>query len=209
MMPGAPSAHPSEQLDSALIALVEEFTRRAQGGEILDPEEILRDHPEQAARLRPLLPAICGLVDLGGSGSLTRSAVAPAGLPDGSVLGDFLILRRLGQGGMGIVYEAVQTSLGRHVALKVLPAGGLTPTHLDRFHREAQAAARLHHNNIVPVFGVGEHRGVHYYAMQYIRGFGLDVIVRQVQRVRAGEGAEAGDSTDSLALAGWLWADEF
>jgi WD40 repeat protein/serine/threonine protein kinase len=209
MMPTVPSAQPSEQLDSALIDLVEEFTRRAQRGEVLDPEEILRDHPEQAARLRPLLPAICGLVDLGGSGSLTRSAVAPAGLPDGSVLGDFLILRRLGQGGMGVVYEAVQTSLGRHVALKVLPTGGLTPSHLDRFHREAQAAARLHHSNIVPVFGVGEHRGVHYYAMQYIRGQGLDVVLRQVQQVRTGGPADAADGPGSFALARSLWGDAF
>ena len=74
---------------------------------------------------------------------------------------------------MGVVYEAVQESLGRHVALKVLPFQRLMlPTHLERFRREARAAARLHHTNIVPVFGVGEHDGVHYYAMQFIQGQG-------------------------------------
>ena len=81
-------------------------------------------------------------------------------------------------GGMGLVYEAVQESLGRHVALKVLPAHGLMPpSRLERFHREARAAARLHHTNIVPIFGVGEHEGVPYYVMQYIAGDGLDVLL--------------------------------
>ena len=75
---------------------------------------------------------------------------------------------------MGIVYEAEQESLGRHVALKVLPAACVaSPTRLRRFLREAQAAARLHHTNIVPVFGVGHQDGIHYYVMQFIRRPGL------------------------------------
>ena len=76
-------------------------------------------------------------------------------------LGDFRILREIGRGGMGVVYEAEQESLGRRVALKVLPGSrpGSTPSKLQRFHREAQAAAQLHHTNIVPVFGVGEDDG--------------------------------------------------
>jgi serine/threonine protein kinase len=79
---------------------------------------------------------------------------------------------------MGVVYEAVQESLGRHVALKVLPAGRLSgPNQLERFRREARAAARLHHTNIVPVFEIGEHEGVHFYAMQYIAGQGLDAVL--------------------------------
>ena len=86
---------------------------------------------------------------------------------------------------MGIVYEAVQESLGRHVALKVLPQHRLhDPNQLERFQREARAAAMLHHTNIVPVFGVGEHDGVHYYAMQYIQGQGLDAVLREVKRLR-------------------------
>src|SRR5947209_8430091 len=94
-------------------------------------------------------------------------AGAPAGTaPDrGRVpeqLGDYRVLREVGRGGMGVVYEAVQESLGRHVALKVLPFHPLTAAaHLERFRREARAAARLHHSNIVPVHGIGEYGGVH------------------------------------------------
>src|SRR5690242_21227587 len=96
-------------------------------------------------------------------------------------LGDYRIIREIGHGGMGVVYEAEQVSLGRHVALKVLPSQALVnPTHLERFRREAKAAARLHHTNIVPVFGVGEADRVHYYAMQYIAGEGLDKVLHDL-----------------------------
>ena len=88
---------------------------------------------------------------------------------------------------MGVVYEAVQQSLGRHVALKVLPCtGSAGSSQLERFRLEARAAARLHHTNIVPVFGVGEYDGVHYYAMQFIQGQGLDVIIDELRRLRDG-----------------------
>src|SRR4051812_3610877 len=84
-------------------------------------------------------------------------------------LGEYRIVREIGHGGMGIVYEAEQESLGRHVALKVLMAHSLLdPKQLQRFHREARAAAKLHHTNIVPVHGVGHHEGLHFYIMQYI-----------------------------------------
>jgi serine/threonine protein kinase/tetratricopeptide (TPR) repeat protein len=100
-------------------------------------------------------------------------------------LGDYRILREIGRGGMGVVYEATQESLGRHVALKVLPFHSLlAPTHRERFQREARAAARLHHTNIVPVFGIGVHQGLHYYAMQYIEGQSLDRVLREVRRLR-------------------------
>ena len=91
-----------------------------------------------------------------------------------AVLGDFRILREIGRGGMGVVYEAEQLSLGRRVALKVLPfAAALDARQLQRFQLEAQAAACLHHTNIVPVHAVGCERGVHFYAMQFIEGRSL------------------------------------
>src|SRR5262249_25664824 len=76
-------------------------------------------------------------------------------------------------------------SLGRHVALKVLiKHPPLDPTRSARFQREARAAARLHHTNIVPVYGVGEQDGILYYVMQFIPGQGLDEILREVRRLR-------------------------
>src|SRR5436853_4085456 len=103
-------------------------------------------------------------------------------------LGDYRILRELGRGGMGVVYEARQISLNRRVALKVLPfAAALDPRQLQRFHNEAQAAAGLHHTHIVPVFAVGVERGVHYYAMQFIEGHTLAALIRE-RRYLAGPG---------------------
>ena len=97
-------------------------------------------------------------------------------------LGDYRLLRELGRGGMGIVYEAEQVSLGRHVALKVLASPSMLELkHIERFHREAKAAARLHHTNIVPVFGVGEQDGLHYFVMQYIEGKGLDLLLGRLR----------------------------
>jgi hypothetical protein len=93
-------------------------------------------------------------------------------------LGDFRILGELGRGGMGVVYEAVQLSLGRHVALKVLPfSASLDARQRQRFQNEAQAAALLHHTNIVPVYAVGCERGMHFYAMQLIEGRSLSEVI--------------------------------
>jgi serine/threonine protein kinase len=103
-------------------------------------------------------------------------------------LGDFEILREIGRGGMGVVYEARQVSLNRPVALKVLPPGlGLTEQAVQRFHREAQAAAKLHHTHIVPVYAVGEAQGCHYYAMELIEDtgdFGHDFLALHYYRAR-------------------------
>src|SRR5207302_9943321 len=86
-------------------------------------------------------------------------------------LGDFQLLREVGRGGMGVVYEAEQISLGRRVALKILSfAATVDPRHLQRFENEARAAASLHHPNIVPVYAVGCDRGLRFYAMQFVDG---------------------------------------
>src|SRR5205823_9081976 len=91
--------------------------------------------------------------------------------------------------GMGIVYEAEQESLGRRVALKVLPGGALLAEQQHkRFQREAKAAARMHHTNIVPVYGVGEHEGMHYYVMQFIQGLGLDEVLTELRRLHEAQG---------------------
>jgi serine/threonine protein kinase len=96
-------------------------------------------------------------------------------------LGDFDLLREIGRGGMGVVYEARQISLKRRVALKVLPpALGMSPQSKQRFEREAQAAAKLHHTHIVPVHAIGEHDGHHFYAMDLIDGQSLDHVLREM-----------------------------
>jgi len=98
-------------------------------------------------------------------------------------LGDYQLIREIGRGGMGIVYEAHQISLNRRVALKVLSfAAALDPNQLQRFKNEAQAAAHLHHNYIVPVYAIGYERGIHYYAMQYIEGQSLATMIRELRQ---------------------------
>src|SRR5262249_59560162 len=131
-------------------------------------------------RLRRLLPALQALAELSGSGG-GRSA--PEAEPGHGVLGDYRIVREVGRGGMGVVYEAEQLSLRRRVALKVLPfAAALDSRQRQRFQHEAQAAAQLHHTNIVPVHAVGCERGVHYYAMQFIEGQSLAAAVVQLRQ---------------------------
>jgi hypothetical protein len=98
-------------------------------------------------------------------------------------LGDFEVVRELGRGGMGIVYEALQVSLNRKVALKVLSGSlGLSSAAVQRFRCEAEAAAKLHHTNIVPVYATGEQDGTHFYAMELIDGPSLDHVIRQLRR---------------------------
>ena len=112
---------------------------------------------------------------------------APGGFrPSHSTMRGFRILREIGRGGMGVVYEAEDEVLNRRVALKVLAAAAVhRRKQVERFEREAKAAARLHHTNIVPVFGVGYQDGQHYYVMQYIEGKGLDVVLGELRRSRA------------------------
>jgi serine/threonine protein kinase/WD40 repeat protein/Tfp pilus assembly protein PilF len=173
----------------AVGRVAEAFLARYRRGERPPLTEYTEQYPELAEQIRDLFPALVVMEELGSVGGPRTGASVGADpgkdrLPE--QLGDYRVLREVGRGGMGVVYEAVQESLGRHVALKVLSAHGLLPpTHLERFRREARAAARLHHTNIVPVHGVGEHDGVHYYAMQFIQGQGLDEVLKEVKRLRS------------------------
>jgi len=125
------------------------------------------------------------------SASDTRGGAEPDAAEMGA-LGDFRIEREIGRGGMGVVYEAEQMSLGRRVALKVLPfAGAMDPRQLQRFQNEARAAAGLHHTNIVPVYAVGCERGVHFYAMQLIEGQNLAALIEELRRQEAPAAAGA------------------
>lgn len=168
--------------------LAEEFADRFRRGERPSMTEYITRYPELSDQIRDLFPALVVMEQFGSvadpAEKITESGVL-VGAQIPRQLGEFRILREVGRGGMGVVYEAVQESLGRHVALKVLAGYGIAkPTYLERFSREARAAAQLHHTHIVPVFGIGEHQGIHYYAMQFIQGQGLDVVLREVRRLR-------------------------
>src|SRR5262249_41631698 len=172
-----------------LDELAEEFVQRHQRGERPSIDEYAQRYQELADEIRDLFSLLVLMQDVQPQPDVAtgpfeddRSRVRVGALER---LGDYRILREVGRGGMGIVYEAEQESLGRHVALKVLPAHTLLePQRLHRFQREARAAARLHHTNIVPVYGVGEQDGVHYYVMQFIQGLALDEVLLEVKKLR-------------------------
>jgi serine/threonine protein kinase len=168
--------------------LADEFLGRHRGGENPSVTEYAERYPELAEEIRDLFPALVMMEELKPAtpeGTATSASGPRAEGKKLERLGDYRILREVGRGGMGIVYEAEQESLGRRVALKVLPAQALLdPRQQKRFQREAKAAARLHHTNIVPVFGVGEHEGLHYYVMQFIQGLGLDQVLHELKRLR-------------------------
>lgn len=171
-----------------LAALVEEFEEaRRQDPSSITVESWCQRHPEFAAELAELLPGLLLMESVAHETSetaLRRTESEP--IPDR--IGEYRIKARIGRGGMGIVYLAEQASLGREVALKVLPTNvGLDRGFLERFRREAKAAARLLHPNIVPVFGAGQADDRHFFAMRYIDGCSLDETLRE-QRSAAKEG---------------------
>jgi eukaryotic-like serine/threonine-protein kinase len=207
--------NPAASADQAAVEIlvtevVDEFMERLRHGEKPAVEEYAARHPALASLLRELLPAlqVMGSPSLHSLAGTGPQASAP---PVSGCLGDFYLLRQIGQGGMGIVYEAEQLSLVRRVALKVLPfAAALDAKQLQRFKNEAQAAAHLHHPNIVPVYTVGCERGVHYYAMQFIEGQSLATMIQELSRftkVGVAAQAEAGPAS-SLAhdLVSGRWA---
>src|SRR5258708_3092025 len=167
-----PDRHP-------LDLLAEEFAELCRRGERPSVSQYIRLHPEHGEGWGGVLAAIALMEKLkrrNASGS--ASGVAPLKLEK---LGDFRIVREIGRGGMGIVYEAWQESLGRHVALKVLSrASLLDPQRVQRFEREAKAPANLHHTNILPAFGVGEPEGLHYYVIQLLAGPPLAQLLTQL-----------------------------
>ena len=161
MEPPPDSPEGSVPTDPLLLELVEEMALRLQASDQSWMAGLLADNPRRAATVERLLPP---------PGDAEPAAAASMPGP-GDVLGDFRIVRKIGAGGMGVVFEAEQVSLGRRVAVKMLAADVRSERGLrERFHREAQAAARRHHTNIVPVFGVGEQGDWLYYVMPLIPG---------------------------------------
>lgn len=178
--------HPFEEL-------ADEFVLKFRSGQAPNIEHYAQAYPEHAAMIRSVFPSLMIVEKV--SAKVTNESIAPtlcATASDPTLLvpkafDDFEILQCIGQGGMGVVYEAIQGSLQRRVALKVIHAqASASPRSRERFRREAESAAGLHHTNIVPVYGSGEDHGLQYYAMQLIHGSTLaDIIVSL--RARLGE----------------------
>jgi serine/threonine-protein kinase len=208
----AQAPDPDSTSEEALGAVIEELTRKIQAGQPIDFQALIRDHPDQAEQLQQLLPALHMLAGLSHSEARGMAPSTTSVVDEGmGTLGDFRILREVGRGGMGVVYEAEQISLGRKVALKVLPfAATLDAKHLQRFKTEAQAAGHLHHQNIVPVYAVGCERGVHYYAMQFIEGQTLAAMITELRRFSGREKGVNGPAADSATRTGReLWAGKW
>jgi serine/threonine protein kinase len=177
------------------------YMEAAQTGRRPDQQRLLDENPDLREELEEFFACYDEVERLAaplrestardGSSAGMHSRV-PARLGEGGVpenptelgqLGDFRLLREVGRGGMGVVYEAEQISLRRRVALKVLPfAAAIDPRQLQRFQNEALAAGHLRHQNIVPVHAVGSDRGVHYYAMQFIDGRSLAALIAELRR---------------------------
>ena len=180
--------------------ITDEFISRHRQGEQPSISEYALRYPQWADSLREVLPAALILEEVKRPVPLLAEPAIPA------ILGDYRLLREIGRGGMGVVFEAEQITLGRRVALKVLQ--GAARAAVDRFRREAQAAGRLHHTNIVPVFGVGEEAGHHFYVMPFIEGEGLDVwLARQTQPIARGGNDTAvttPHSVDRRQIVAWM-----
>ncbi len=186
--------------------LLESFLARLRRGERPSLEEYAARCPERADEIRELFPALVEMEQLkpavaNGANPPDQPPPRPAS-PHPERLGDYRILRVIGEGGMGVVYEAEHESLSNRVALKVMhPRFRADGSHVRRFRREARSAARLHHTNIVPVFDFGEQDGICYYAMQHIAGVGLNDVLGDVRRLRensagAGEARTPGGEDD-------------
>lgn len=190
--------------------LAAEFAMRLRAGQTATIADYCQRYPEYAAEIDDLFPVVLAIEGLKesteeeeGEDALSETndeAFDEADVSGVSLLlfGDYYITTEVGRGGMGVVYEAKQNSLARRVALKVLPANYLpSRKHVLRFQREAQSAARLHHTNIVPVFGVGEQDGTHYFVMQFIDGDSLDIVVRELRDLRFRDGSSDSEATGS------------
>ncbi len=193
---GEPSDHRASFVDDGVddprvARALHDYVAALESGDPPDREEFLAKHADISSSLAACLDSLALVLAAAPRLRLNpgdhASAASPVALP--AALGDFRIIRELGRGGMGVVYEAEQLSLGRRVALKVLPfASALDSTRLQRFKNEAQAAAQLHHTNIVPVYAVGCERGVHFYAMQLIEGKTLANVILEMAQAAQGKG---------------------
>ena len=170
-----------EDLNQELFdELAEQFTRECREGSAPSIDDYALKYPDLADQIREFFPAIEAIEIFGkvnDSQKRFQQATAKFDFDRPTSIGDYKIVREIGRGGMGIVYEAIQQSLERPVAIKILLRTSNEEKQIRRFEREAATAAKLHHTNIVPVFGVGNQDQFHYYVMQLIDGVGFDQVI--------------------------------
>jgi serine/threonine protein kinase len=190
-----------------------ELTRPRNEGESIDFADGVRDDPSAGGEFPRRREHQRGRAAAGRRAPLALAPVAAGrAITSRFTLGDFAIRREIGRGGMGVVYEAEQLSLGRRVALKVLSsAAALDVRSQKRFQIEARAAACLHHEHIVPVYAIGLHDQIPFYTMPYIEGASLAGIIAALAKLRerqpAAAFADGADAASALALD--LLADRF
>ena len=173
-----------------VVKLLEQYLVSLESGSPLSRRTLLAIHPELAGQLSSRLDALDFIFNVApqlAEGDESDVAMSSADSRP-MCLGDFRLLHEIGRGGMGVVYEAEQVSLGRRVALKVLPfAAMLGENRLRRFQNEARVAASLDHPHIVAIHAVGVERGVYYYAMQLIQGQSLDRLIAELRHLSQGD----------------------
>ena len=182
-----------DQDDSRLDQLVEQLCDQVQGGIPVELDNLVEAYPEMKEQLQLIYPMICAMANWSNDDA-GKNRSDSGGLHH-LQLGDFEILRQIGRGGMGVVYEALQISIHRKVALKVLPLASLVdPRALQRFKNEVAAIATLEHPHIVSVFSVGEERGIHFFAMQLIQGQSLAAVISELKSRTAQDQRLSGDA---------------
>ena len=187
-----------DSLESLLGEVAGDYFDQMTNGQRPEIEDYAERYPEIAEQIRLAFPALQVVGDSRAGTAGQRTDIDLAGR---TTLGDFRILHELGRGGMGVVYEAEQLSMGRKVALKVLPFAALAQEKsLQRFRNEVRAAGALNHPSIVPIHSVGEERGVHFFAMQLIRGQTMADVIAQLARLQT-EGQDPHGSSISQALS--------
>ncbi|MDB4777905.1 serine/threonine-protein kinase [bacterium] len=177
--------------------LAEQFAEELRTGIQPSISNYAAAHPELAGQIRRLFPVMemmeqkgAKVDDFSEEGLLEAELGQLRETPPMRRLGDYRIVREVGRGGMGIVFEAQQESLGRKVALKLLPQSSQFDQRRQiRFENEARASAMLHHTNIVPIFGVGSHEDNSYFVMQFIEGQPLHLVLHEISLQRSGTGS--------------------
>lgn len=182
--------------------LADQYTNELRRGESPSINDYADLHPQLAQRIKTLFPLL-EMMEREASALGTQAVSAEPETPSFERLGDFQIVREIGRGGMGIVYQAIQESLGRTVALKLLPQLALDSRMNQRFQQEARLAAMLHHTNIVPIYGIGAEGGYSYFVMQFIEGTSLDQVLIELRalKTRPEKGSQYDQPVSAIASA--------